>query len=57
MFKCDYLFQGTCQLYSKACSPQCNLYERCSGCKYKMIPPGEKPCITCKATGRRKNVV
>ena len=54
MFKCDYVMNGECQLYSKKCDGKCNLYLECAGCRYKMISFHEKPCIDCFALHKKK---
>lgn len=55
MFKCDYVMNGECQLYSKKCDGECNLYLECAGCRYKMVSFHEKPCIDCFAIHKKKS--
>ena len=56
MFKCDYELNGECQLYSKKCGVKlhCNLLDKCSSCKYKMLTADEEPCYRCDNLFKRK---
>lgn len=48
MFKCDYILNDECQLYSKKCTKKkCNVHGNCHSCRYKFIGYGDAPCNTC----------
>jgi len=48
MFKCDYILNDECQLYSKKCDgASCQVNGQCHSCRYKFIGYGENPCNTC----------
>jgi len=46
-FKCRYLLNGDCQLYSKKCEAGCEQFSNCSVCKYKLKSMGCEPCVRC----------
>lgn len=48
-FKCRYLLNGECQLYSKRCVADCEQFDNCVYCKYKLKSMGCEPCAHCDA--------
>lgn len=54
MFKCKYLLNGDCQLYSKKCVAECEQYNKCSNCHYKLRSAKSEPCGSCEVTRDKK---
>lgn len=56
MFRCDYILNGECQLYSKPCKAMeaCKCMNECSTCHWKHLSPESEPCCRCDALGAKK---
>lgn len=50
MFKCDFILNNECQLYSKKCiKDKCKYYGACHSCRHKTIGYGLSPCNACSS--------
>lgn len=58
MFRCDYILDGECQLYSEPCrskeTKKCKLFNECHSCIYKMALVESPSCIKCSALHKKK---
>ena len=57
MFKCDYDFNGECQLFNKFChgtDNECKCYLQCHSCRYKLYSKKSKACTECFAHHKKE---